>query len=93
MTTLAEHIKAAGLTRSKFAEMVGISAPYLSQIIAEERTPSIQVALRIASLTDGKIPVESWLDHRKSPSLGAGGSPACSDESETAASDCKGDAA
>ena len=60
MEKLAAHIKAANVTKSDFARSLGISAPYLSQILGGIRRPSLDVALRIASVTNGEVPVDAW---------------------------------
>ena len=49
-----------GRNASAFAREIGISQPYLVQIAAGERTPSLEVAQRIATATDGAVNVRSW---------------------------------
>jgi hypothetical protein len=53
-------ILAAGLTRDQVAAKLGVSLPYLHQLIHGLRRPSIDLALEIETLTDKAIPVEFW---------------------------------
>lgn len=45
------------MTQEQFAERVGISQAHLSRIVNRQLTPSLDVALRIASAAN--VPVES----------------------------------
>lgn len=92
MDALVEHIKAAGLTRGQFARRVGISAPYLSQIISRARKPSLGVAIRIARATDNKVPVDAWLNDAVSPSQGGSEVLACRQKLASGENDNKIDA-
>lgn len=47
---LLEDIARTGCTQSKFAERIGISQPYLNQIINQEKNPGPAIAKKI---TDG----------------------------------------
>lgn len=70
MDTLSDFIRDAQMTRSQFAERVGISAPYLSQIMSGSRRPSIDVAFRIAEATRNSVPVDAWAKKPAAPSGG-----------------------
>jgi DNA-binding transcriptional regulator YdaS (Cro superfamily) len=51
----------------KFAEKVGISQPYLNQLLAGKRTPSADVAQRIEAATKGAVrcrTIWSWGEHQ-----------------------------
>lgn len=69
MEQLAQYIKDAKISRSDFAKKVGISAPYLTQILSKDcsKRPSLDVAVRIAAVTNGAVPVEGWVSHLSSP--------------------------
>ncbi len=56
---LASFLHESRLTQKKFANRVGISASYLSMILAGQRTPPLDLALRIAS--EANVPVESLM--------------------------------
>lgn len=61
MSDLASHIKAnPGKSLGEWAEGFGISRPYLYQLIDGERSPSLDVAKRIAAATDGEVPISVW---------------------------------
>lgn len=49
-----------GRKRSDFADQVGISAGYLTQLAGGIRTPGLDIAQRIERATDGSVPIESW---------------------------------
>jgi len=70
MEQLATHLKAAGIKRNEFARSVGISAPYLTQILAGRKRPSLDLAFRIEKATDGIVPASCWVSHQE-PSLAA----------------------
>jgi len=60
MEKLNEYLD--GRKKSQFAELIGISAPYLSQLCSGVRTPGIRVAIKIDEATDGAVPVSAWRD-------------------------------
>lgn len=61
MSTLSNYIKGHGeKTRAELAAAFGISRPHLYSLIDGTRQPSIAVAVRIASATNGEVPVTSW---------------------------------
>ena len=84
MENLARYITGAQISKSEFARDVGISAPYLSQILGGIRRPSLDVALRIAAATDGNVPVEAWGSNIAPPSV-TPDALACADQGNTAA--------
>lgn len=49
------------ISRAAFAERVGISQPYLSQLEAGKRVPSLELAVRIERETDGAVLAVSWV--------------------------------
>lgn len=57
---LKEYLTNSRQTQSSFAEHIGITRAYLSEIIAGKKVPSLAVAFAIASATDGQVPVEAW---------------------------------
>lgn len=61
MNKLAAYIAGTGSTRSSFAERIGISAPYLTQILNGDKRPSLDVAFRIEAATGGDVPACEWV--------------------------------
>lgn len=57
---LRDYIKGAGVDRAGFADDLGISRGFLSLLEGGKRQPSLDLALRIARLTGGAVPVECW---------------------------------
>lgn len=57
----AEFIKSSGLRQSEWAERIGCSRSYLSEILSGKKRPSLEVACRIEDLTEGKVPASSWM--------------------------------
>lgn len=46
--------------QSALAEAVGMSKPYLSQILAGARRPSYDMMCKIRDATGGEVPLEAW---------------------------------
>lgn len=42
------------------AEILGLSRPYLYDLIKGRREPTLDVAKKIAEATDGEVPLRSW---------------------------------
>lgn len=61
MTALAKWRKAAGreATQAKFAERLGISRSYLSEIETGAKKPALDLAFRIERETGGAVPAKS----------------------------------
>lgn len=57
---LRDYIKEGGVDRAGFADALGITRGFLSLLEGGKRQPSLDLALRIARLTGGAVPVESW---------------------------------
>ncbi len=55
-------IRARGLTRTQAASDIGISRPYLVQILSEARKPRFRVLTRIKDWTSGLVDYEDWED-------------------------------
>ncbi|UWQ30225.1 helix-turn-helix transcriptional regulator [Leisingera sp. M523] len=66
MATLSKYLKRKKIRQKAFAEKVGISAPYLNQILAGKRRPGIDLMEKIQNATGGEVPVSEWLGKRKS---------------------------
>lgn len=60
MENLRQHIDHLGISQSTFADQLGVSKGYLSQILAGKREPSREMILRIARVTDGSVPPSAW---------------------------------
>ena len=52
---LANFITQSGESRSAWADKIGISRSYLSDILNGNKVPSLPVAVRIERLTGGKV--------------------------------------
>ena len=60
MEKLASYIADEGITQSTFARRVGISDPYLSQILYGTRNPGFKLMLKIEEATDKKVCLYDW---------------------------------
>jgi DNA-binding transcriptional regulator YdaS (Cro superfamily) len=69
---LKQHLQFVGEKQGSFAVRLGVSGPFLSQIISGHRRPSLDLAVRIARLTGGAVPVESWVPESAAPEGDAG---------------------
>lgn len=56
----ADFITSSGENRATWAGRLGVSRSYMSDLLNGKRQPSLDLALRIARLTGGAVPVESW---------------------------------
>lgn len=57
----ADFIAKSGETRSAWADRLGISKSFLSELLNGNRTPSLDLAVRIERMTDGAIPASCWI--------------------------------
>ena len=57
----SDLIRSSGETRSAWAQRLGISKGYLSDLLNGKRIPSLDVAVAIQRATDGKIAADSWV--------------------------------
>jgi DNA-binding XRE family transcriptional regulator len=62
MSKLTDHLKTAHLTARQFADMIGVSQNYLSDIGSGKRIPRLQTAKDIWTASGGVIPVTYWVD-------------------------------
>jgi transcriptional regulator with XRE-family HTH domain len=58
---LAQIITDSGESQTKWAERLGISRSYLSDILAGNKTPSLALAVKIMTETGGRVSCESWV--------------------------------
>ncbi|OOY20862.1 hypothetical protein BMI86_10165 [Thioclava sp. DLFJ5-1] len=57
---LKNYLRDSGTTQSKMARVLGISRPYMSQLVGGTRRPGREVAIAIETATNGAVPVKSW---------------------------------
>ena len=57
----SDFIRSSGETRSAWAQRLGISKGYLSDLLNGKRVPSLEIAVAIQRATDGKIAADSWV--------------------------------
>lgn len=62
---LRQYRKAKGLTQEQFAKEAGVSQSYLSEIENGGR-PGFELAARIERITNGEVPMASWITDRES---------------------------
>lgn len=58
MATLRSYLEAR--PKAKFAASVGITPPYLSQLLSGKRLPSRDLMVRIQEVTGGEVDLNSW---------------------------------
>lgn len=51
-----------GKIKREFAEAIGVSPTYLSQILGGWRRPSLELAVKIERITNGEVPCSAWVD-------------------------------
>lgn len=57
----SEFIRSSGQNRATWADRLEISRSYLSDILNGNKTPSLDLAVRIERLTGGAVPASSWI--------------------------------
>ena len=57
----ADHIAKSRETRSAWADRLGISKSFLSDLLNGNRTPSLELAVRIERMTEGAVPAACWI--------------------------------
>lgn len=68
MATLSEYLKENDITQSAFAQRVGVSRSYMSEIVSGIRTPRLQLALQIQTASGGQVDIASLVGASSSPS-------------------------
>jgi len=58
---LHEFIKSSGETQAKWAGRLGISRAYLSMLTSGQKTPGLDLAVRIERATGGAVTAASWV--------------------------------
>jgi transcriptional regulator with XRE-family HTH domain len=62
MTNLASFLLRSGRSRGDVANALGISRSYFSELESGVKTPGLALAVEIERLTEGAVPVASWLE-------------------------------
>lgn len=60
METLQKYLE--GRRKANFAEEIGTSPSYLSQLLSGHRRPSFRLMLKIQEATGGDVPVSAWVE-------------------------------
>jgi transcriptional regulator with XRE-family HTH domain len=63
----AEFIRNSGETRSAWAERLGISKSFLSDLLNQNRLPSLDLAVRIERATGGVVLASGWIKDPANP--------------------------
>lgn len=74
-------VDGSGLSQTETARKLGCSTAAVSRILGGSRSPCRRLALAIARLTEGAVPIESWDEPATSPS---GAEPGARPPAETA---------
>jgi plasmid maintenance system antidote protein VapI len=60
MEQLIAYMQAAGIKGVQLAQMIGATPAHVSDMRKGRRKPSRNLAIRIARVTGGAVPVEAW---------------------------------
>lgn len=66
--TLRDYLREKRMTYGQFAERLHMSTSYVHFLATNQRTPTLQTALRIEELTGGEVTVRDWLPETSEPS-------------------------
>lgn len=67
MTKLHTYIRRLHRRQNQIAADFQISQGYLCLLLSGKKTPSLKLALRIESVTQGAVPVSSWAEPTPPP--------------------------
>lgn len=62
MKPLTEYLQSAEITAAELARRLGTSRGYIHDLLSGRRKPSMKTASAIAAITDGKVPISSWVE-------------------------------
>jgi plasmid maintenance system antidote protein VapI len=57
---MKQYLKGNRIYQIEFARRLGVTQPYLSQIISGGKPITLKMAARISKLTNGEVPIRSW---------------------------------
>lgn len=60
MMELKTYLTSTGTSQAAFAERVGISASFLSEILNGPKEPGPEMAQKIEAATNGAVPMSAW---------------------------------
>lgn len=60
MSALAEYRRKHSISQAIFAALIGVDQGYVSRIERGDCTPGLQLAIDIAHVTKGAVPVTCW---------------------------------
>ncbi|WP_028029910.1 helix-turn-helix domain-containing protein [Gemmobacter nectariphilus] len=64
---LRQHIDQSGERQAVWADRIGISRAYLSDLLARKKLPSLRLAARIERLTGNAVGASSWVPDDGAP--------------------------
>ena len=59
---LKDYLTKKDLSQAEFSEMIGVSQPFVSQLVNGERLPSLTIATKIRVATKGAVTESDWID-------------------------------
>ncbi len=62
MEHLCAYLKENGIRQSDFAAAVGATQATISKLVSGAMLPSLQLAVKIQSETQGRVTCESWVN-------------------------------
>jgi len=60
METLSTYLAKSGVRQGDLAKALGIKPPHMSLLVSGRRKPSRSLAAKIATATNGAVPVSCW---------------------------------
>lgn len=61
MEQLRTYLDQNDIRRSAFADAVGVSRGYVTELLNGSKTPGLHLAVKIASVTHGAVPPSAWV--------------------------------
>ncbi len=61
MSKLRSYLKETGTRQAELAKRVGVSFGHMSALVNGDKTPGLELAVRIEDATEGRVPARSWV--------------------------------
>lgn len=61
MSKLRTYLTHTRTKQAELAKRVGVSCGYMSELVKGDKTPGLELAVRIEDATCGQVPARSWV--------------------------------
>lgn len=65
MTRFSKYLKTEGVKQETLAERLGVTQGTISRLKCDAAKPSLELAVQIERITNGAVPVSSWVAEKE----------------------------